>query len=459
VYEYKPLQIITMYNLAYAGSGMTLTTLVSITALVLVTVDITGEWHSSNEAIPDVRTASINVDYFFGYTPNTGSVWRLLSDVRQNVFGDDINTGGLVTIRNADGTIEFMKDGVNIGTWGNDIGLGVRPTGTTSGSTGAISLVGGGLHPNNSITIRSPDNVTHDIVLVLPDHDGDNTDLLTTSGDGTLQFLAPSVVTNTIYTAGNETNIVSHDTTTEFKVDNKTVGIWSKLDGLSLTSTGKALSLFELKSNGVHSTKVSVDDITADTTIVLPPDHGTPDSVFTTNGVGATRWAHARETQVWEPVFEGPDGIPIATQNITYNEREPCVATRIKRTNGSEVQFSCWIINLSPMTMAATIMAITAPTGVMRPSNSTIENVGEINTGYQDIGTWRCFDCTATAGGYTGNAHGGPLVAAKTASGLYNFVMYWQLPVFGQALVLRQQFSFFQAKRHFQFSGSYLSDD
>lgn len=72
--------------------------------------------------------------------------------------------------------------------------LQVDPFGGSAGQTGEVRLLEVTVNGVNYVGVKAPDNVASNVIWVLPNADGGNGFLLSTDGNGNLQWTDPSTV-------------------------------------------------------------------------------------------------------------------------------------------------------------------------------------------------------------------------------------------------------------------------
>jgi hypothetical protein len=391
-----------MVNFQILAAGVSLTTLAAFTALVLVSVDISGHYKHADDAIPDVRGLASDADFYFHFDPSTGSSWQPVSALTASLFSTLHNSS--VSVRNSSGQIEFISNGISVGSWSDHGGLQVKPHGIGADQSATVSLFELSEYGQNFVALRAPSNLSTSTIFTLPDGDGDSGNVLGTNGAGELMWaFLPGA--HQISSADGTSSVTVNGTTDtiQFKSAGALVGDWDATSGLNVRPHGTAsgqsgtVSLFELEANG--NNKVSLrapDNLVADTTMTLPATSGQDGYVWTTDGTGTTRWAAPalanRSTVVWAPVLAKDNNNvlePITTYSQAYDSRGSCVSTLVSDGGYETVEFSCWIINQNAVAPAQdSPILIPVPLGAHAPR----DDVALMDdTGGHIPGSWSSF--------------------------------------------------------------------
>jgi len=101
------------------------------------------------------------------------------------------NSQVLVTDNGSDGTLSFVTEGTELLSINNET-ISIPAFDNTSGSTTPLKFKELQSNGTNSVGFKAPDNITSDVIWVLPRIDGDNGDVLSTDGNGVLEWSSGS---------------------------------------------------------------------------------------------------------------------------------------------------------------------------------------------------------------------------------------------------------------------------
>jgi hypothetical protein len=274
-------------------------------ALVVLLYTAIEAQTDASETVPDIRNLVPGEKYYIEFDSSVGQSWKTVSSIAYNAPESvtdmtSNNTHNSTVGVGVNGDLEFVVNGVPVGTWDSTDALQLKPHGVESGQTGSISFLSLKASGTDFVRLRAPDNLTQSTNYTLPAQDGLPRYRLLTDGSGNMFWDPPAVPQPTSLIADGTTSMVCNASGSAIISSNSTqIAVFDDTNGLLLKPTGATpgdtgqVSFAELAVHGTNKVSLKApDSVTADYVLRLPSASGGVNDRLKTDGTsGNLEWA------------------------------------------------------------------------------------------------------------------------------------------------------------------------